>query len=99
MAGLALSDTDFTHQIISDINPFRDVFLSVFFVSLGMILNVDVLRENTGYILLTSLGIIVIKAVIVFGLVKLLKYPLRTALLSGVMLAQIGEFSFVLASH
>ncbi len=99
LAGLALSDTDFTHQIISDINPFRDVFLSVFFVSFGMILNLDFLRENTGYILLTSLIIIVIKATIVFGLVKLLKYPLRVALLSGVLLSQIGEFSFVLASQ
>ncbi len=54
LAGLALSDTDFSHQIISDINPFRDVFLSVFFVSLGMIFNLDFLRENTGYILLAS---------------------------------------------
>ncbi len=99
LAGLALSDTDFTHQINSDINPFRDVFLSVFFVSLGMILNVDFLRENTVYILLTSLVIIGIKAAIVFGLVRLMKYPLRVALLSGVMLSQIGEFSFVLASQ
>ncbi len=99
LAGLALSDTDFTHQIISDINPFRDVFLSVFFVSFGMILNLDFLREHTGYIFLTSLVIIVIKAAIVFGLVKLQKYPLRVALLSGVLLSQIGEFSFVLASQ
>jgi len=99
LAGMALSDTDFTHQIISDINPFRDVFLSVFFVSLGMILDVNFLREHTGYILLVSLCIILIKAAIVFGLVKLLRYPLRVALLSGVMLAQIGEFSFVLASQ
>ncbi|MEN6622683.1 MAG: cation:proton antiporter [Smithella sp.] len=99
LAGMALSDTDFTHQIISDISPFRDVFLSIFFVSLGMILNVNFLRENTGYILLTSLSIIIIKALIVFCLVKLMKYPVRTAVLSGIMLAQIGEFSFVLASY
>jgi len=99
LAGMALSDTDFTHQIISDINPFRDVFLSVFFVSLGMILDINFLRENTGYILVVSLCIILIKAAIVFGLVKLLRYPLRVCLLSGVMLAQIGEFSFVLASQ
>jgi CPA2 family monovalent cation:H+ antiporter-2 len=99
LAGLALSDTDFTHQIISDINPFRDVFLSVFFVSFGMILNLNFLRENTAYILLISLIIILIKSVIVFGLVSLLKYPLRVALLSGVILSQIGEFSFVLASQ
>ena len=99
LAGLALSDTDFTHQIISDINPFRDVFLSVFFVSFGMILNLDFLRANAGYIFLTSLSIILIKAAIVFGLIRLQKYPLRIALLSGVLLSQIGEFSFVLASQ
>ena len=99
LAGLALSDTDFTHQIISDINPFRDVFLSVFFVSFGMILNLNFLRENTAYILLISLIIILIKSLIVFGLVTLLRYPLRIALLSGVVLSQIGEFSFVLASQ
>jgi monovalent cation:H+ antiporter-2, CPA2 family len=99
LAGLALSDTDFTHQIISDITPFRDVFLSVFFVSFGMILNLDFLRENPAYIILISLMIILIKATIVFGLVKLLRYPLRVTLLSGVLLSQIGEFSFVLASQ
>ncbi len=99
LAGLALSDTDFTHQIISDISPFRDVFLSVFFVSFGMILNLDFLRANAGYILLTSLAIILIKAAIVFALVMAMKYSLRVALLSGVMLSQIGEFSFVLASQ
>jgi monovalent cation:H+ antiporter-2, CPA2 family len=99
LAGLALSDTDFTHQIISNVSPFRDVFLSVFFVAFGMILNLDFLRENPDYIILISLIIIVIKATIVFGLVKLLKYPLRVALLSGVLLSQIGEFSFVLASQ
>ena len=99
LAGLALSDTDFTHQIISDINPFRDVFLSVFFVSFGMILNIDFLRANTVYIALISLGIILMKAAIVFGLVRLLRYPFRIALISGVLLSQIGEFSFVLASQ
>lgn len=99
LAGLALSDTDFTHQIISDISPFRDVFLSVFFVSFGMILNLDFLRENTGYIIPISLMIILTKATIVFGLVKWMRYPLRIALLSGVLLSQIGEFSFVLASQ
>jgi len=71
----------------------------VFFVSFGMILNLDFLRENPSYIILISLMIILIKATIVFGLVTLLKYPLRVALLSGVLLSQIGEFSFVLASQ
>ena len=99
LAGLALSDTDFTHQIISDVNPFRDVFLSVFFVSFGMILNLDFLKANAGLVLLASAAIILVKAAIVLGLVLLLRYSLRAALISGVLLAQIGEFSFVLASQ
>ena len=99
LAGLALSDTDFTHQIISDISPFRDVFLSVFFVSFGMILNLDFLKAHPGSIGLASLGIILIKFAVVLGLVALMKYPLRSALLCGVLLSQIGEFSFVLASQ
>jgi monovalent cation:H+ antiporter-2, CPA2 family len=99
LAGLALSDTDFTHQIISDIKPFRDIFLSIFFVSFGMILDLNFIMRNPGYIISALAVIILIKAAIVFGLVKFLKYPLRTALLSGVILSQIGEFSFVLASE
>jgi monovalent cation:H+ antiporter-2, CPA2 family len=99
LAGLALSETDFTHQIISDINPFRDVFLSVFFVSFGMILNLDLLRANTAYIVGISFILILIKGGIVFAFVRLLGYPLRVVLLSGILLAQIGEFSFVLASQ
>ena len=99
LAGLALSDTDFTHQIISDVSPFRDVFLSVFFVSFGMILNLDFLKAHPGPILFASLGIILIKFAVVVSLVALMKYPLRSALLCGVLLSQIGEFSFVLASQ
>ena len=99
LAGLSLSDTDFTHQIISDIGPFRDVFLAIFFVSFGMILNLDFLFRHAYPILLTTLAIILIKTAVVFALVMLLKYSLRVALLSGVLLSQIGEFSFVLASQ
>ncbi|MBS4061564.1 MAG: cation:proton antiporter [Bacteroidetes bacterium] len=97
LAGLAISDTDFTHQIISDINPFRDIFLSIFFVSFGMILDLEFALKNYTFILAVSFLIILLKAAIVFGLVKFLKYPWRTAFLSGVILSQIGEFSFVLA--
>ena len=97
LAGLAISDTDFTHQIISDINPFRDIFLSIFFVSFGMILDLDFALKNYAFIFAVTLTILLLKAGIVIGLVKFLKYPWRTALLSGVILSQIGEFSFVLA--
>jgi monovalent cation:H+ antiporter-2, CPA2 family len=97
LAGLALADTDFTHQIISDINPFRDIFLSVFFVSFGMMLDLQFFRYHAAYIIIISVFIILIKCAIVFSLVRLLHYPFRAALLSGVLLSQIGEFSFVLA--
>ena len=97
LAGLAISDTDFTHQIISDINPFRDIFLSIFFVSFGMILDLDFALNNYVFIFAVTLIILLLKAGIVIGLIKFLKYPWRTALLSGIILSQIGEFSFVLA--
>jgi len=97
LAGLAISDTDFTHQIISDINPLRDIFLSVFFVSFGMMLDLYFFGQHPVFIITVTLLIILIKSAIVFGLAKILKYPFRTALLSGVLLSQIGEFSFVLA--
>ncbi|HOW56403.1 MAG TPA: cation:proton antiporter [Smithellaceae bacterium] len=99
LAGLAISDTDFTHQIISDINPFRDIFLSVFFVSFGMMLDLHFFGQHPLYIIAITLLIILIKSLIVFSMVRILNYPFRTALLSGVLLSQIGEFSFVLASQ
>lgn len=97
IAGLILSESDYSSQIVSEILPFKDVFISLFFVSIGLLLNIQLVLAYPLTIVLISIGIIVLKAVIVIFIVLLIKYPLRIAVMSGLMLAQIGEFAFVLA--
>jgi CPA2 family monovalent cation:H+ antiporter-2 len=96
LAGILVSESEYSHQIVADILPFRDVFASLFFVSIGMLVDLGFARENLGMLLALTALVIAIK---VFGAgtaVRLLGYPFRIALLAGFSLAQIGEFSFVL---
>lgn len=97
IAGLILSESDYSSQIVSEILPFKDVFISLFFVSIGLLLNIQLVLAYPLPIILISIGIIILKAVIVFFIVLLIKYPVRIAVMSALMLAQIGEFAFVLA--
>ena len=97
IAGMVLADTDYNHQVTAEILPFRDVFNSVFFVSIGMLLSLQSLVQNIGWVAVLVVGLIVGKALIVWGIVKILGFPQRIAVMTGVGLAQIGEFSFVLA--
>lgn len=97
IAGLILSESDYNHQIVSDILPFRDSFNSIFFVSIGLLLNIQFVIENVLLISWLTLGIIVVKTLVVVAIVYFMKYPLRIGILAGLGLAQIGEFSFVLA--
>lgn len=96
LAGLALSESEFAHQILAEILPFRDCFNSLFFISVGMLLNLEFVREN--WLLVTGLaaGIFVVKLLTGMSSVLLLGFPTRVALLVGLGLAQVGEFSFVL---
>ncbi len=97
LAGLILSESEFSHQIVSEILPFKDVFNSIFFVSVGLLLDIRFLFIYPVLIFTAILGIILIKSSVVIIIVKLMKYPLRVAVLTGFGLAQIGEFSFILA--
>lgn len=97
IAGLILSESDYNHQIVSDILPFRDSFNSIFFVSIGLLLNIQFVLENVLMISGLTLGIIIVKTLVIVAIVYFMKYPLRIGLLAGLGLAQIGEFSFVLA--
>lgn len=97
IAGVVLADTDYSHQATADILPFRDVFNSLFFVSIGMLLSLSSLAANIGFVLLLVIGLMVGKALIVWGIVRLLRYPQRVSAMAALGLAQIGEFSFVLA--
>lgn len=97
IAGMVLSETEYSHQIIADILPFRDVFNSLFFISIGMLLSVSALGANIGGVLVLVIGLIIGKALIVLITVRFLGYSLRVSTMTGLGLAQIGEFSFVLA--
>ncbi len=97
IAGLILSESDYNHQILSDILPFRDAFNSIFFVSIGLLLNLQFVLENVMLISSLTLGVLIVKTLVIVAIVYFMKYPLRIAILAGLSLAQIGEFSFVLA--
>jgi CPA2 family monovalent cation:H+ antiporter-2 len=97
IAGVVLADTDYSHQASAEILPFRDVFNSLFFVSIGLLMSVAALIANIGAVLLLVAGLIVGKALIVWAIVRLMGYPQRISIIAALGLAQIGEFSFVLA--
>ena len=97
LVGLVLRETRFVHQAIAEITPLRDIFASLFFVSLGMLLDPAFLIDNWPIILLTVVSIFVIKVVAIFGIVVLFGYSTRIAILTAVGLFQIGEFSFIIA--
>ncbi len=97
LAGLIVSETEYSHQALGNILPFRDIFASFFFISIGMLLNVDFLLKNPGTIALLTLGVLFLKTLLAGSAALLLKFPLRTAVLVGLALCQIGEFSFILS--
>jgi CPA2 family monovalent cation:H+ antiporter-2 len=96
IAGLIISETDYTHQVIGDIVPFKEVFTSFFFISFGMLLNLQLILAEPMKIILLTLAIIISKMIIIALIILFQRYPLRIASLTGLYLSQIGEFSFVL---
>ncbi len=99
IAGLILSESEYSTQITSEIIPFKDVFNSIFFVSVGLLLNINYVINFPLQVVFSAIGIIILKSVIIFVLVLSMKYPTRIAMLSALGLAQIGEFSFILAQQ
>jgi len=97
LAGLIISESEYSHQALGNILPFRDVFTSFFFVSIGMLLDVGFLFRHPGTIFLITLGILVLKSLIASFVTVLLGFPLRTSILVGLALGQVGEFSFILS--
>lgn len=97
IAGLIISESDYSYQITADILPFKDAFNSIFFVSVGLLLNIQFVLENFLLLLAVTALIIILKTSVITLLVKIIKYPFRTAVITGLSLSQIGEFSFVLS--
>jgi len=97
LAGLIISESEYSHQALGNILPFRDVFTTFFFVSIGMMLDIRFLFHHSGFIVLIVLTVLVLKAIIGGSVTILLGFPLRTGILVGFALGQIGEFSFILS--
>jgi CPA2 family monovalent cation:H+ antiporter-2 len=97
LIGLVLRETRFAHQALGEITPLRDIFATLFFVSLGMLLSPTFVFDNLPLIAVTVTAIILIKLLVVFGIVWFFGYSGRIALLAGAGLFQIGEFGFILA--
>ena len=97
LAGLAISESDYSHQALGDILPFRDVFLSFFFVSVGMLLNLSYFIQHLHIIFPLVVAVLILKGGLTALSVFAAGYPIRTMVICGLGLAQIGEFSFILA--
>jgi CPA2 family monovalent cation:H+ antiporter-2 len=98
LAGLAISESRFSHEVLTQIRPLRDLFASLFFVSIGMLLKPAFLLEHLPAVATVVASILVGKSLISSLAVYACGWHGRTALLAGMGLAQIGEFSFVLAA-
>ncbi|HUI45479.1 MAG TPA: cation:proton antiporter [Nitrospirota bacterium] len=99
LAGLIISESEYSHHIVAEITPFRDYFASIFFISVGMLLHTSYFCAHWLMLVAMALLLIVLKTGLVATTAALLRYPLRSSLLAGFGLAQIGEFSFLLAQQ
>lgn len=97
IAGLAISESEYSHQALSDIIPFREAFMSLFFISVGMLLDPAILVRYPLLIASLVLTILLVKALVATGAAMALGVPMRIAIIAALSLAQIGEFSFVLS--
>jgi CPA2 family monovalent cation:H+ antiporter-2 len=97
LAGIVISGSQYSQQAMGNILPLKDMFMSFFFVSVGMLLDVSYLFDHLPVLILATITLIVIKIISGVSVTFLLGSPLRTTLLTGLALAQVGEFSFVLS--
>lgn len=97
LAGLVISESPYSEQMTADVEPFKDVFNSLFFVSMGLLVDPAVFVESPGVIFgLFGAGIL-IKAAVLTAVIVLFGYGIRVGILVGLGLSQVGEFSFILA--
>lgn len=98
VAGLVVSESEYGLQALSDVLPFRDTFGAIFFTSIGMLLDPAFVAERPVLVLACALGLILVKAAVASGVTLALRRSLATSVRVGLGLAQVGEFSFVLAT-
>jgi CPA2 family monovalent cation:H+ antiporter-2 len=97
IAGLIVSESEYSHEVVAEIASFRDLFASLFFISIGMLLDLKLVADDPLPVVAIGVGIFLLKAGVVLLVARMLKLPMRSSIIAAVSLAQIGEFSFVLA--
>lgn len=96
VAGMLIAETEYKHQVETDIRPFHDVLLGLFFITIGMKLDAEIIMDRWGLVLVLSILPVLFKFALVAGLSKAFGAPAGVALRTGLYLAQAGEFGFVL---
>ncbi|MBL6735147.1 MAG: cation:proton antiporter [Shewanellaceae bacterium] len=96
MGGMLLSESQYKSQLEADIRPFRDILLGVFFISIGMLIDLQVVASHAGTIVFALIGIMLFKLSLVLGVLRVIKVAWFDAIVTSLSLAQVGEFSFVI---
>ncbi|MBC7985801.1 MAG: cation:proton antiporter [Sphingomonadaceae bacterium] len=96
VAGVMLADSPYRHELEADVDPFRSILLGLFFLAVGMMLDVQAVLANPLFVITMAAALIVTKIAIIFGLARAFGASLRAAFVLGMLLSQGGEFAFVL---
>lgn len=96
IAGVMLADSPYRHELEADVEPFRSILLGLFFLAIGMLLNLQVIAERPLFVVSMALALIAVKAAVIFAIGMAFRMSWRAALGLGVLLSQGGEFAFVL---
>jgi CPA2 family monovalent cation:H+ antiporter-2 len=96
LAGLIISSSEYGHQALANVLPLRHVFTSFFFISVGMLVNLRIAAEHWVVVIPAALAVMLLKALLIVGVLLALRFPPRVAVQTGIVLAQVGEFAFVL---
>jgi len=97
VAGLLISESEYSQQALGNVTPFLDVFTSIFFISVGMLLDLSFVLAHPVEVILFTTIVLTIKTIIAGGAAFILGFPLRTSIIVGFTLSQVGEFSFILS--
>jgi CPA2 family monovalent cation:H+ antiporter-2 len=97
LAGLALSENEYGHATLADIFPLREIFASVFFVSMGMLIEPAVLWEDPGTVAALAIAVVAGKGILTFLSVRVAGLTMQSAVMTALVIAQVGEFSFVIS--
>ncbi len=96
IAGMMLADSPYRHELEADVEPFRTILLGLFFIAVGMMLDLHVVAARPVFVVGMALAVVVVKAALIFGIARLFRIGGRQALALGLLLSQGGEFGFVL---